>query len=98
GGVDHLFPTRRSSDLAADRRFGQLVRLGEGGGLADDAAQAKARLGVEIGRLQPPVVEAEALRGDILEIEFPVVAAGEGGGGEARSEEHTSELQSRENL
>ena len=56
--------------------------MGEGGGLARDAAQAEAGLGVEIGGLQPAVVEAEALRGGILEIELAIVAALERVGGE----------------
>ena len=57
--------------------------MGEGGGLARDAAQAEARLGVEIGGLQPAVVEAEALRRGILEIELAIVAALQRVGGEA---------------
>jgi hypothetical protein len=56
--------------------------MGEGGGLARDSAQPEPGLGVEVRRLQPPVVEAEALRGGILEIELAVVAALEGVGGE----------------
>jgi hypothetical protein len=35
--------------------------VGEGGGLAGDAAQAEARLAVEVRGLEAPVVEAEAL-------------------------------------
>ena len=67
---------------AADRAFAELVGLGEGRGLARNPAQAEARLGVEIGGLQPPVVEAEALRGDILEIKLAIVAALQRIGGE----------------
>ena len=58
--------------------------MGEGGGLARHAAQAEAGLGVEIGGLQPAVVEAEALRGGILKVELAIVAALQRVGGEAQ--------------
>src|SRR5690606_41822480 len=93
GSPDPLsVPTRRSSDLAADavvlvhdrRTFAQLAQV------ADD------RLG-----LAPGALAAARLRGALGE----QLALGEdrdgtvaGGPGVQRSEEHTSELQSRENL
>ena len=58
---------------ALDRRFADLVGVGEGGGLAGHAAQAEARRGVIIGGLQPAVVEAERLARAILEIELAIV-------------------------
>src|SRR5205085_358223 len=64
------------------RRFRKLVRLRESGSLARNAAQAEARLGVEIRGLQPAVIEAEALRGGILQIELAIVAALQRVGGE----------------
>ena len=48
--------------------------MGESGGLARNAAKPEARLGVEIGGLQPPVVEAESLRSGVLPVELAVVA------------------------
>jgi hypothetical protein len=49
--------------------------VGEGGGLARDAAKAEAGLGVEVGGLQPAVVEAERFRRDILKVKLAIVAA-----------------------
>ncbi len=57
----------------ADRALGNLVGVGEGGRLARDAAQPETGLRVEVGGLEPAVVEAEALRREILQIEFAVV-------------------------
>ena len=71
------------SGRAPDRRLAQLIGMGEGGGLAGDAAKAEAGLGVEIGGLQPAVVEAEALRSGILQIELAIVAMAERLAGEA---------------
>ena len=61
----------------------KLVGMGEGGRLARDPAKAEPGLGVEIGGLQPAVVEAERLRGGILQIELAIVAALQRIGGEA---------------
>ena len=48
--------------------------MGESGGFAGHAAQAKARGHVEVRGLQAAVVEAERLAGAILKIELAVVA------------------------
>ena len=61
-----------------DRRGADLIGMGEGGRLAGHAAQAEARAGVEVGRLQPAVVEAERLGDPILEIELAIVMARRG--------------------
>ena len=68
---------------AVDRRGADLIGMGEGGGLAADAAQAEARAGAVVGGLQPAVVEAERLVGAIFEEQLTVVASGEVAGGEA---------------
>ena len=58
---------------ALDRRFADLVGVGEGGGLAGHAAQAEARGAVIIGGLQPAVVEAERLARAILQVKLAIV-------------------------
>jgi hypothetical protein len=50
---------------------GNLVGMGKAGHLARNAAQAEARIARIIGRLQPPVVRAEALAGDELQNSSP---------------------------
>ena len=65
---------------AVDRGRADLVGVGEGGGLAGDAAQAEARAGVEVGGLQPSVVEPERFGHAILEVELAIVMARRGGG------------------
>ncbi len=62
---------------ALDRRFADLVGVGEGGGLAGYAAEAEPGGAVVIGGLQPPVVEAEGLADTVLEIKLAVVLTGE---------------------
>jgi hypothetical protein len=56
--------------------------VGEGGHLAGHAAQAEARAGVEVGGLQPAVVEAERLGHPMLQVKLAIVVAGEMLGGE----------------
>jgi hypothetical protein len=60
---------------AADRGGGNVVGMGKAGHLARNAAQAEARIARIVGGLQPAVVEAEALAGDELQIEFAIIAA-----------------------
>ena len=79
GGIEQL-ESRRG---AVDRRLADLIGVGEGGGLAGDAAQPEARAGVIVGGLQPPVVEPERLARAVLEIELAIVVAGEMRRGEA---------------
>jgi hypothetical protein len=81
-GSRHRIEHRHRLGRAPDGGLGKLVGMGEGGGLAGDAAQAEARLGVEVRRLQPPVVKAERLGRRILEEELAIVAALERFGGE----------------
>jgi hypothetical protein len=52
--------------------------MGIAGGLAGDGAQAKALGGVEAGRLQNAVVEAEALGLAVFEEQLAVVGAAQG--------------------
>ena len=59
----------------ADRGFADFIGVGKCGGLARDPAQSKARTGVIVGGLQPPVVESERLAGAVLEIELAIVHA-----------------------
>ncbi len=58
---------------AADRGFRNLVGMSERGRLPRHAAQAEARLGVEVRRLEAAIVEAEALRRQILQVELAIV-------------------------
>ena len=60
--------------------------MGEAGRLAENAAQAKAALGVEIGDLQPAIVEGEAFRGRGFEKEFAIVRTNQ------RLVEHTARI------
>src|SRR5690606_41686293 len=78
----HSFPTRRSSDLAAVERLRGLVA---GDRVQGVVAQVPAQARAAAPGLQ--VGEVDPVVGRLV----PVEAAG-------RSEEHTSELQSRENL
>src|SRR5207302_4289724 len=82
----HSFPTRRSSDLGGEQTDGR-GRVGNtltAGGLADRPPGHDNGLALRGGRFAVPVVPA-------VDRYFPVSTS-------ARSEEHTSELQSRENL
>src|SRR5690606_42034486 len=86
----HSFPTRRSSDLSRQPR--KLLRLG---------LALFALGGAELLRLLGHVVKHGGVAGEFLHageaIEFGVESRLQATDGE-RSEEHTSELQSRENL
>src|SRR5690606_39914153 len=86
----HSFPTRRSSDLAPSprpaRSLQHLARIeGVAHGLADENEEAQHRRdGEEAGEPEPRRLQIGfALRQKLAQ---------------RRSEEHTSELQSRENL
>src|SRR3546814_16259212 len=52
--------------------------MGVAGLLAGDGAQAKALAGVEAGRLQPAVIEAEALRLAVFQEKLAVIGAMQG--------------------
>src|SRR5690606_41784404 len=87
--VLHSFPTRRSSDL-----------LLLGGALALSSTAVVARLIADRRQQNCPVGQtatAILIFQDVAGILLLVVASALGGGA-ARSEEHTSELQSRESL
>src|SRR5207302_6005244 len=91
------FPPRRSSDLADGDRggpgaAGAGAQRGGGGGGEPGAAGAHAGVvpGAGEGRRVPGVPRPVRGQG--------VLVPHAGGGGGVRSEEHTSELQSRENL
>ena len=60
---------------AFDRRLGNLAGVGVAGRLAGNGAQAEALVGVETRRLQPAVVEHQALGLRVLEIKLAVVGA-----------------------
>ena len=78
GGSEQLEGAGGSLDcLGAD-----LVGVGKGGHFAGHAAQAEARSGMEIGGLQPPVVEAEGFGDTVLKIKFAIIVAGEMVGGD----------------
>src|SRR5690349_17463457 len=59
--------------------------MSEGRGLARYATQPEAGLGVEVGGLQPAVVEAEAFRRGVLKKQLAIVEPAERVGGEAKS-------------
>src|SRR5690606_39551322 len=81
----HSFPTRRSSDLGSCAQVGKDVHLSGGVGLGGVLEPATAN---------PVIIEDGAFIGSRC-----IVVEGVRVGREAvRSEEHTSELQSRENL
>src|SRR5690606_39886490 len=84
--ASHSFPTRRSSDLGVSPFRGGRACARAGGTLRSGRRQA------------PALPLADAHIHDFGRVEF--VMPGEGRGPElfSRSEEHTSELQSRENL
>src|SRR5690606_40654694 len=81
----HLFPTRRSSDLERGALIG--ADLGLAG--LDEAHPAGEELHPQVELRLLPVG---------LDVGLPPLLLGAVGGEEHRSEEHTSELQSRENL
>src|SRR5690606_40703301 len=88
------FPTRRSSDLAGD---------GEGlGGRVEVNRLSKVELDVEvagaIADAQPIGFGCRTVDGDLGVGAEVLGGVGGEGAGDGRSEEHTSELQSRENL
>src|SRR5690606_41998302 len=93
----HSFPTRRSSDLDRVDAYGRYIGLVYGGGLCFNAAMVEQGLAdvylYEDGRYHDPAMRLKEYYsyrqpcGDSIETT-----------GRARSEEHTSELQSRENL
>src|SRR3712207_7923254 len=58
----------------------------------------RARRGHDEQRVQRPARGARARRGDVLALDGGAAAAVRARGGQARSEEHTSELQSRQYL
>src|SRR5690606_40369065 len=78
------FPTRRSSDLDPEPGGSSGGRAQRPGSDRDDADDDGCREGV------PGLVEEQ--------VGEPAAARGQGGELRLRSEEHTSELQSRENL
>src|SRR5690606_41448990 len=85
------FPTRRSSDLLA-QVAGRAARLG----LPVEGVNALAETGIErileqAAKLRPRIIVADSVQ--TLWTESLTAAPGS-----VRSEEHTSELQSRENL
>ena len=60
---------------AQQRRFRKFARMRVAGRLAGDGAQAEALIGVEVGGLQPAVVEHQRFALAVFEIEFAVVGA-----------------------
>src|SRR5690606_39918150 len=93
----HSCPTRRSSDLLADV---------EAGVLAAQVACREVDLGADFlrtphtGALSGPVYSHAGVPGDLLRCIFEIreIVDPLQGDFEDRSEEHTSELQSRDNL
>src|SRR5690606_41278651 len=84
----HSFPTRRSSDL---------LNIDEPATNATDSEQAKVE-GVDSGTENGQAGDEERLE-TIVEEDHPKLSVSHNSTTEAkRSEEHTSELQSRENL
>src|SRR5947209_11330249 len=79
----HSFPTRRSSDLGAVEQFREAIRT------SPEFAKAHFSLGV--------VMEAESRHREAIE-SFSNALKYDTGYIQARSEEHTSELQSRQYL
>src|SRR3546814_15198147 len=63
--------------IAATGARSEVAGRGKACQLARHGAQAKARVGRIIGRLQSPVVEAEALGRAILQVKLAVVGLGE---------------------
>src|SRR5690606_41310546 len=89
------FPTRRSSDLAPAAR---VLRAGRAAAAADAApGQGRGPVRAGGGRRWPAALRRPAGSGLGAGFLRPV-ARRPAGGGRGRSEEHTSELQSRENL
>src|SRR5207302_5811181 len=82
----HSFPTRRSSDLA---RSHQVLRERSAGAPVDDASALERREhGLVVAlRAERPELHRHEVRHGLVPVQDP-----------DRSEEHTSELQSRENL
>src|SRR5690606_26413368 len=62
----------------ADRPFAKLGRMGKARRLADDGAKAEALHRIETRALQPPVIEGEAFRLTIFEIELAIIRVREG--------------------
>ena len=60
---------------AQQRGFGKLARMGVAGRLAGHRAQPETLVGVEVGGLQPAIVEHQRFALAVLEIEFAVVGA-----------------------
>src|SRR5690606_41882358 len=94
----HSFPTRRSSDLkvALEKLVARLSSASDFGDLVIVLSPAMSVVKNLRSLLTPHVAEMEVELGIISELLSGIlVDAGQVGG---RSEEHTSELQSRENL
>src|SRR5690606_40566270 len=88
----HAFPTRRSSDLPGDH---VIVKIA----VADMAEDRHAATRMEpLHRRRGLVDEVSDSRYGNGNVVFPAAAFGLEGGRMLRSEEHTSELQSREHL
>ena len=60
---------------AADRRLGNVARMGIARRLAGDGAEPETLIGVEARRLEPAIVEDQALGLRIFEVELAVVGA-----------------------
>src|SRR5690606_41470712 len=92
----HSFPTRRSSDLEAN--FIETVKQAAGGALSTERLEA-CGLGTEDNPVFPGMHEAAAtVVGGTLVAAEQVMSGKCEHALNLRSEEHTSELQSRENL
>ena len=79
-GEDAVMPGQgraHGGSRLAQRLLAEAGAVGVAGGFAGDGAQAEALRGVEAGALQPAVVEGEALRLPVLEVELAVVGAGQ---------------------
>src|SRR5207302_6462048 len=94
----HSFPTRRSSDLLADLRPRQVI-----GGKRPTAPRGQRRKFDGVGPEDPGIWKLDTVetcptinRGSVRSLAAPPGALRRGRPA-ARSEEHTSELQSREN-
>src|SRR5690606_41998873 len=90
------FPARRSSDLVGTAWIASAL----GGGASLTSVELEPRLAGAAGEVFASLANVEVVTGDWLEVmprRAPFDLVFFDGGGQ-RSEEHTSELQSRENL